>query len=173
MGSHALSDEDIHDVLRNRRRRLVLELLQANGGEATARELSEHIATVESGENPPPRKVRQSAYVSLHQTHLPKLNKLDIIEYDEQAKTVNLNDRHGELSVYLETVPRYGLSWSEFYIGVGILAILTVVGASMDVPVLSAVRPLHWALLFFFVVIAAGGVHTYQQGSSILTRLRN
>lgn len=81
------------DVLSNRRRRLVLELLRANGGEATARELSEYIATVESGENPPPRNIRQSAYVSLHQTHLPKLNKPDIIEYDGQAKTVKLNDR--------------------------------------------------------------------------------
>lgn len=172
MESTALSDEDVHDVLSNRRRRLVLETLRQNGGRTTVRELSERIAEAESGESPPPRNVRQSAYVSLHQTHLPKLNQLDIIEYDEQAKTVQLADNDRVVAVYLETVPKYGLSWSEFYIGVGVLGGLTVLGASIDVPVIGALAPVNWAFGFFAVIVVSGLYQTYQQGSSLISRLR-
>ena len=72
-----LAPVEIHDVLSNERRQKVLELLRDNGhdGSMTARELSERIAEHETGESPPPRNIRQSAYVSLHQTHLPKLDE--------------------------------------------------------------------------------------------------
>ncbi len=172
MSPDDLSAEDVHDVLSNRRRRLVLETLRSNGGAATARELSERIAEAESGETPPPRNIRQSAYVSLHQTHLPKLNQLDIIDYDEQAKTVTLTDNESDVTVYLETVPKYGLSWSEFYVATGVLAIITLIAASIGVPLLSAVSVTDWAMFFFGIIVIAGSYHTYRQGSSVISRLR-
>jgi len=78
--STELAASEIHDVLRNDRRRLVLERLRAGDGTETVSDLSEHIGAIEADESPPPRNVRQSVYVSLHQTHLPKLDKLGIIE---------------------------------------------------------------------------------------------
>jgi DNA-binding transcriptional ArsR family regulator len=106
-----LAAVDIHDVLSNERRRMVLSILRDENGHTTARELSERIAELETGQTPPPRNIRQSAYVSLHQTHLPKLDNLGIVDYDESTKTVSLTDRARRVSVYMETVPRYGLSW--------------------------------------------------------------
>ena len=91
------------------------------------RELSEEVAARETGEDPPPRDKRQSVYVSLHQTHLPKLDDLGIVDYDNDSKEVALRDRVREIEVYMEVVPQYGLSWGEFYFGLGLLGLVTTV----------------------------------------------
>jgi predicted transcriptional regulator len=96
----ALSQSDIHDVLRNDRRRLVLERLTDVGPESVS-DLAEEIGAVESGESPPPRNVRQSVYVSLHQTHLPKLDELGIVVYDDDEKTVTLAENADEVLEYM------------------------------------------------------------------------
>ena len=78
-----LAAVDIHDVLSNERRRMVLSILhEEDTRSTTARDLSERIAEMETGQSPPPRNIRQSAYVSLHQTHLPKLDELEVLAAD-------------------------------------------------------------------------------------------
>ena len=163
---------EIHDVLSNERRQMVLGRLRDSEGTMSARDLSEYIAERETGESPPPRNIRQSAYVSLHQTHLPKLDELGIVEYDESEKTVTLDEAASrEVSVYMETVPKYGISWSEYYVGVSVLGLLLLVAAWIDVPVVSSAPPaaLTGAILVLIAVSAA--YQTVQQGSSILHRL--
>ncbi len=70
----------------------VLELL---GRERTwdLSDLAEEIAAAETGERPPPRNKRQSVYVTLHQTHLPKLAHHDVVDYDSERKTVTVEPR--------------------------------------------------------------------------------
>ena len=170
-GDDRLNTEAIHSVLSNNRRRLTLEILRQSDEELTLRELSEQIAAEESGETPPPRNKRQSVYVSLHQTHLPKLKELGIVSYDEQSKVVILEEPMSEVAVYMETVPRYGLSWSEFYMGVGLLGVLTLVSVAVGVPGLSTISPLYYALGYLSLVLIAGVYQTIQQGSSIVHRL--
>lgn len=168
-----LDRADIHDVLRNDRRRHVIEYLRDRNGPTTARELSEYIAEQESGESPPPRNVRQSVYVTLQQTHLPKLGELDIVEYDENEKTVSLSDHAEDVSIYLEVVPKYGLSFSEFYAGLSILGILLVLATEVGVPFLNYVSPAYWAIFTFCIIIACAAYQTYAQGSSVFHRVRD
>ncbi|QDX40267.1 hypothetical protein [Salarchaeum sp. JOR-1] len=170
--SSRLDKSDIHDVLRNDRRRYVLEYLRSIDGETTARELSEYIAEQESGESPPPRNVRQSVYVTLQQTHLPKLAELDIVEYDENEKTVTLSDHAKDVGIYLEVVPKYGLSWSEFYAGLSVLGILLVLATEVGVPLLDYVSAAYWAIFTFCVIIACAVYQAYAQESSVLHRVR-
>lgn len=167
----SLEKADIHDVLRNDRRRHIIEHL-TQVGETTARELSEVIAEAESGESPPPRNVRQSVYVTLQQTHLPKLAELDIIDYDDDSKTVSLSEHAEDVSIYLEVVPKYGLSWSEFYAGLSVLGILLVLATYVHVPFLDYVAPAYWALFVFCLIIVSAIYQTYTQGSSAIHRIR-
>lgn len=53
-----LAECDIHDVLRNERRTHLLEILQQNRETLPLREISEQVATLETGETPPPRNIR-------------------------------------------------------------------------------------------------------------------
>lgn len=171
--STELEAVDIHDVLSNERRQMVLTLLRETGESMSARELSERIAELETGESPPPRNIRQSAYVSLHQTHLPKLDDLGILEYDQSSKTVALNDRADQVSVYMETVPKYGISWSEYYLGLAVLGMLLVAASAIGVPLVARITGVMWAILALAAIAGSAVYQTATQGSSLLHRLRS
>ena len=171
-GSGDLEAVEIHDVLSNERRQIVIDMLREAEEAMSARDLSEGIAERETGESPPPRNIRQSAYVSLHQTHLPKLDELGIVDYDESEKTVSLNDEASrQVSVYMETVPKYGISWSEYYLGVSLVGLLLLVATRVGVPVVSAVDAGVWTGAVLALVAVSTVDQTVQQGSSILHRL--
>ncbi|RLM57291.1 hypothetical protein DVK02_05815 [Halobellus sp. Atlit-31R] len=171
-GGTDLAASEIHDVLRNDRRRLVLERLRTGEGIETVAELSEHIGGVEAEESPPPRNVRQSVYVSLHQTHLPKLDTLGIVEYDPDAKTVTLSENAADVGVYMEVVPQYGISWAEYYFGLGVLGALTQIAAVVGVPVFRALSPAVIGLLLSGAVVASALYQLLSQRSSTWHRLR-
>ncbi len=170
--SDELEAVDIHDVLSNERRQMVLTLLREDDDEMTARELSERIAELETEETPAPRNIRQSAYVSLHQTHLPKLDELGIIEYDQSSKSVRLHDRADEVSVYMETVPKYGISWSEYYLGMALVGFLLVFASMINVPYISLLSSGAWSLLLFSIIGVSAIYQTTRQGSSLIHRLQ-
>lgn len=167
----SLDQSDIHDVLRNERRRHVIERLQSSDEAETVADLAEYIGAVESGESPPPRNVRQSVYVSLHQTHLPKLDELGIVTYDSDAKTVALAEAADEVTVYMEVVPKYGISWAEYYLGLGFLGLLSLLGSGIGVPTLSSVGPALLSGVFFLLLVVSATYQLVDQRSSVLHRL--
>ena len=163
-----LEERDIHEILRNDRRRLALEALREDGGRSTVRGLAELIATHETGEEPPPTDKRQSVYVSLHQTHLPKLDTLGIVEYDPEEKDVVLTDLVQEVEVYMEVVPEYGLSWGEFYFGLALLGLLVAVAALRGVPGVSSIGLSYLVIGFFLVQMIAAAYHVYTQQDRVV-----
>lgn len=163
MGEETLDEGTIHDVLRNDRRRLTIESLREKGGTATVSDLAVVIAALESGSDPPPTDKRQSVYVSLHQTHLPKLDSLGIVSYDSNDREVELLDRVEEIEVYMEVVPQYGLSWGEFYFGWGLLGLVTTAGVRIGVPVLSELDVAVLSGAFFIGLMVASASHVYGQ----------
>ncbi|WP_416841108.1 hypothetical protein [Haloferax sp. DFSO52] len=161
-----LDEAVIHDVLRNERRRLVLERLHETGDTQAVGELAEHIAEVESGESPPPRNVRQSVYISLHQTHLPKLDTLHIVAYDSTAKIVSLGRSAVELDPYLldgrKDRPYAMLTFTTCLVG------LTLVLAGwMGIPVLAGMDPRLVAVVTLVLVALVSGLEL-----GLLTRNR-
>lgn len=163
---------EIHDVLSNERRQLVLKLLGDTGGGLEASELAAEIAEVESGQSPPPENVRQSAYVALHQTHLPKLDELGIVNYDQNNRMVELREGADQINVYLETVPKYGLSWSEVYIGISLLGMLLIIAGEIGVPLLVEIGSLVLASATFSLLILVALYQTISQRSSFIHRIR-
>lgn len=170
----SLEDVEIHTILSNERRLMVLKFLrEATEKELSVRELSRRIAEIETGESPPPNSARQSAYVALHQTHLPKLAEFGVVDYDRQSKTVALAERSEEVWVYMETVPKYGISWSEYYLGTALLGLLLVLAAETGAPLIADAGTSIWALLLFLLIGGGAIYQTIQQDSSILYRLRD
>jgi len=146
-----IDPREIHDILRNGRRRKVLKQLQRRVEPVSLRELSEQIAALETGESPPPRNVRQSVYNSLHQTHLPKLDGKGVIEYDEDRKTVTLRNPARQVDLYMEVLTRYGITWAGYYRTLGVLALFAVVATNVDALVLGGVPTLAVASAFLAV----------------------
>lgn len=79
---------------------------------------------MESGTSTPESKVRKSIYVSLLQTHLPKMEKMGIVNYDREMDRLELTAAAENLSVYLETVEKGDIPWSHYYVGLSIVALL-------------------------------------------------
>ena len=163
-----LDEGTIHDVLRNDRRRLVIESLRESDGSADVGALARSIAARETGTEPPPTNKRQSVYVSLHQTHLPKLDSLGIVAYDPNDGAVELQDRVEEIEVYMEVVPEYGLSWGEFYFAWGLLGLSAVIGVQIGVPVLSTLSPSAVAGVFSVGLVIASAYHVYRQQDRVV-----
>jgi predicted transcriptional regulator len=151
-----LSVSEIHDVLRNDRRRLVLERLRTAQDAETVSDLAEHVGGMEAGESPPPRNVRQSVYVSLHQTHLPKLDELGIVDYDPDGKTVELAANARELRVYLEAPTGTDGVPPAYYAGVGLLGAVALLGSAAGVPGLRTVGPTAVGIVLSAAVVAGG-----------------
>jgi len=155
-----LPETDIHDILRNDRRRNVIKCLQDRGREVSLRDLAEHIAEIETDESPPPSNIRDSVYVSLHQTHLPKLDDTGIVDYDSDRKTIILRKPARQIDLYMEVVTQYGVTWATYYRALGTVSLLSIVLASIDTPVVSVVDPLLWAS-FFLLAIAVSTVYQF------------
>ena len=147
-----LNEKQIHNVLRNDRRRQVLKQLQQSVGQLSVRELSEAIAEAETGKSPPPRNIRDSVYNALNQTHLPKLDSLGILEYNQHRKTVSLQSSAREVSLYMEVITKYGITWAEYYQLLMLVSLLAILAAEISVPVISSVPTLLLCSLFLVVL---------------------
>lgn len=152
-----LSETEAYSILRNDRRRGVIKYLRSSVGDVSLGELAEWIAERETDSSPPPRKKRESVYNALHQTHLPKLDEREIIEYDKRGKRVELNDTRN-INRYMNVVNSYGITWGEYYRSIGLIALLVLLAAELNAPMLSQVDTLLW-LTAFFVLIAASTIY--------------
>lgn len=109
---HADADEPLpldlrYELLKNRRRRRVLEYLEDEADSTTLGTLAEHLA---AEENDKPvaaltSSERKRVYICLYQCHLPKLDDAGVVEFDNDRGTVERSDRASELSSYLGDEP--------------------------------------------------------------------
>jgi predicted transcriptional regulator len=162
-----LSASEVHDVLRNNRRRLVLERLRTTRDAETVSDLAEHIGGIEAGESPPPRNVRQSVYVSLHQTHLPKLDELGIVDYDPDGKTVELAANADDLQAYLDAGSGDDGIPPAYYAGLGLLGGAVLLGAVAGVPGLRAAGPAAVGLGLSAALVATAVYDFRARGGSV------
>ena len=164
-----LDDVDIHSVLSNERRRMTLEILGEEDGSMSARELSERIAARETDQQPPPRNVRQSAYVSLIQSHLPKLDEHDIVEYDNGSKTVTLSTSADQVTGFMDSGSRSVLD--EHYLlvaAVGLVGVLASKAGIVDVGLAGDV-----AVLVFLVILGIAVVGAKADDWPLVSRIRD
>ncbi|UPV73282.1 hypothetical protein M0R89_12080 [Halorussus limi] len=158
-----LDPSEIHNVLRNDRRRRAIQHLRESDGPIDVDTLAEHIASVETGESPPPRDVRKSVYVSLHQTHLPKLDDLEIVDYDQRDQQLELRDRAEEVEVYMEVVSEDDISWSTYYFGVGLLGLLTLLAVRLNLLFVSSFGVEFWSWYFLVLFTLSATYHAYSE----------
>jgi hypothetical protein len=140
-----MTECQIHGLLANERRRAVIERLDASPGTVTVRDLSTAIAEAETGQSPPPVRVRESVYTSLHQTHLPKLHEVGVVEYDRDRSLVHVRPAVRQVDRHMDVLNGLGITWGEYYRTLGVFGLVLVIGALTGLPVVAAVDPLLWA----------------------------
>jgi DNA-binding transcriptional ArsR family regulator len=112
--------EQIFEILSNERRRLVLRYLRAHADDGTIdfRALVDQVAAWENDTSPDrlDSSDRKCVYTALRQTHLPKLDKLGVVEFDSQRGSIDLSGEVDDVLRYMTFVPERERFWSRLYL---------------------------------------------------------
>jgi hypothetical protein len=136
-----LSKSMIFDLLQNSRRREVLAYLLNKEETVTLSDLAEHIAALENDIEI--RELnsdqRKRVYVGLYQTHLPKMDDTDVVDYNQARGLITISENADLLLPYLETEEHRHSRWSELYGLMSVVGASLVLGAYAGVSVISTV----------------------------------
>jgi len=162
--SEPLSQDLVFDILSNTRRRMVLYYLREHGGPASVQEIAEQIAALENDVPPEElsRQQRKRVYVSLYQTHLPKLENAGIIAYDDSDGQVTLTERAMDIDSYLTPTTEETYPWQLHYLGLAIVGGLLFVLSSLGVPVIAAIPMLALGVVLMLAFGVSAAIQYYQ-----------
>lgn len=113
--------------------------LRTHGGKEEVTELAKHVAAWEYDVEPEELDDQQQkrVYVSLYQTHVPKLEDLGVITYDSESRMVELTDRAGEVEEYVSSGGTRERPWQWYYLGLAAVSFLALALAGFDLPPLA------------------------------------
>lgn len=134
-----LSLDLIFEVLKNRRRRDVIRYLKEQNERTSLSDLAEHVAALENDTTTQAltSSQRKRVYVGLYQCHLPKMDDMDIVDFNQDRGYVELGANVDQLDPYLDPVTTEDKSWHRVYLGLsglGIGAILVSLVAGAAAP---------------------------------------
>lgn len=138
-----LSRDQMFDILSSSRRRYTLYYLRQQTEPVQLTDLAEELAawendtTVEALSS----QARKRVYVSLYQTHAPKLQEAGLITYDADTGEIALRKDAPEVEPFVSDGDADS-GWYRYYAAVALLNALLLLGAIVGVPPLSAVSPI-------------------------------
>jgi len=154
--------ETMYDMLRNKRRRLVLHyLLNSRDHEAVLGSVATQIA---AWENEIPvsavtSTLRKRTYNTLQQNHLPKMDEAGLIEYERDRGTIVLATDPRQLELFPRALPKVNSSWTIGFLAAGFVLWLMLVANWIAVHVLELYRPGQvWILTGFALLLVGGGL---------------
>lgn len=158
----ALSQDVVFKMLHSPRRRQVLAYLSAQDGPV---DLDDVIVQVAAWENDTTvdavsESERKRIYVSLYQTHMPKLDDAGLVEYDEEEGTVELTDRAQNVDRYL-AADAGQFPWYYAYLGLSAVGLVALLAAWLGAPGLSTVGTTATGTLVVGAFVALTGVVVY------------
>ncbi|MFC7157952.1 hypothetical protein ACFQPA_21270 [Halomarina halobia] len=154
--STELALDDAFNILSNSRRRYILYYLYTRDEPATIEELASQIA---AWENDIPvddldDTARRRVYVSLYQTHLPKLDDFGIAVYDRDEGTVRLTEKAEEIVRYLPVERRETPQFTWYYVVLTAGAVIALLGTAFGLPPFAVVPGTLIALAFAIALLA-------------------
>jgi hypothetical protein len=155
---HTLSQDTAFDLLSNARRRFVLRRLQSDREGIELSDLAEELAAEENEVRPDELSAQQRkrTYVSLYQTHIPKLSEAGVVEYDSETGIVSPTRHVDELAQYFEEESE-PFPWQLVYAGVALAGLLVYVfSIAVDIPFLS---PQYVGIAILIGLVVVSGVH--------------
>ena len=157
-----VSRGDVFDLLSNRRRRYAIHYCKRVGDPVTLSDLAEHVAAWELDKDVEEltSAERKRVYTALQQTHLPTLERADVIEFENH--TIELTGEAAELEVYLDIVPPDSIPWGVYYLGLAAVGGAIMAGLWLGVVPTGTVPELGWATLVFALFAVSAVVHVVE-----------
>ena len=162
----SLTKDEIFDLLKNSRRRKIVQYLREHDGSAKLDELAEHIAADENDITVQQLSSdqRKRVYIGLYQCHLPKMDTLGVVEYEKNRGTIELQDSVSSLVPYMESMENgtesEGDSWVIPALAAGILVPVGL--GTLGVGALSTIPPAGWTLFSVLGIVSIVFVQRYR-----------
>ncbi|MEE6211156.1 hypothetical protein U3A55_13480 [Salarchaeum sp. III] len=156
--------EDVFHLLSNQRRRHTLHYLRQRDGERVdLRELSRQLSAWENGvpTDEITHRDRKTVYTALRQTHLPKMDDADVVDYDPDRGHVKPAEEFEDVEVYLDVVPEKEIPRSEYYLGLSAFAAALLAVAWVDVFPFDSLSDVTWAAIIVALFVVSAAVDTY------------
>jgi hypothetical protein len=131
------SQDELFDVLSNRRRRYAVDVEQVSYDE------------------------RKRVYTALQQSHLPMMDNAGVVEFDKNRGTVEATSALEDVEVYMDVVHGNEIPWSVYYLG------LSGVAASLMAAVWAGAWPFSlfpdaaWGVAVVAMFAVSAVAHTY------------
>ena len=138
-----IADEDVFEILSNRRRRFVIHALKRLDEPPDISELSRYVTAWELDIEPEdvPYEYRHNVHSTLKRTHLPKLIEKDIVTVDEND-IVRPASGLKQIEVYVEVLRGKEIPWSIYYIGLASLSVVLLAAVVVGVPGFATLPPI-------------------------------
>ena len=150
-----LTEDELFELLSNQRRRHILHALLHEDGPLDIGTLSQEIAAWEDGVayEQVTSKDRKRVYTALQQSHLPKMDKTGVVDFDRDRGTVEPTPALENVEIYMDVVRGREIPWSEYYLGLTALSAVLLAASTLSVAPFTAL-PAYAVTVF--VVVAFG-----------------
>lgn len=123
--------DQVFEILKNERRRTVLRYLDEHDEPVALGDVAEHVAADENDTSVAQisSRERKCAYVGLYQCHLPKMNDMDIVEFNQNRGHIETGPNAAQLKQYLDWSADATRPWPLYYgstAGTGLVTVLAV-----------------------------------------------
>lgn len=150
-----LTEDELFELLSNERRRHVLHALMREEEGLEIGPLSQEIAAWEDGVEYEhvTSSDRKRVYTALQQSHLPKMDKAGVLEFDRDRGTVEATPALEDVEIYMDVVRGREIPWSDYYLGLTAVATALLAVTAAGLPPFTM---LPWTAWGAFVVAAFG-----------------
>jgi hypothetical protein len=175
---NTLSQDVVFDLLSSSRRRFVLYYLRTETESVKLTDLSDEVAAWEY-ETPIEElteQERKRAYVSLYQTHVPKLVEAGLIDHDTDSGMLRLTDRMNDIDGYLLNDTDPDIRWELIYVFLSVIGVVMFSIGLSNASVFSAIsiEVAGWIVLLSFSGTAiAHFITSHRQKQRIPLELSN
>jgi len=124
-----VSEDELFDVLSNQRRRFAVHLLKREADDSIAiGDMAEQIAAWENGIETAEitGTERKRVYTALQQSHLPKMDKAGVVDFNKNRGIVEPMPAMTDVDVYMDVVEGKEIPWSDYYLGLSGVAVALV-----------------------------------------------
>ena len=155
-----IDESEVFHILGNDRRREIICTLIDEDGALPVSDLARRIASEEGGEESS-KNLYKSVYVSLQQTHLPKLAEKEIVVYDTDAQRVKPGPTFSQIRPYLrETTPEESPLRLAVPLFLSALGLLVALGLAVRVSVLQGVGAAVVSTIFLLLIVVLVGARS-------------
>ncbi|WP_336038247.1 DUF7344 domain-containing protein [Halobacterium yunchengense] len=158
-----LSEDELFDVLANRRRRYAVHALKAEGETAELGDVAEQVAAWEYGVDVEAVSYdeRKRVYTALQQSHLPMMDDAGVVDFDKNRGTVEPTAALEDVEVYMDVVQGHEIPWSVYYLGLSGVAASLTAAVWLNAWPFALLSDVAWLVAVVAMFAASAVAHTY------------